>query len=208
MKRHGFWETFDSFFSGGPFDVLFDILLVVNCLLLLLVIYGGWPTPYTGPKKQESQLAFERHNDQVFDEFIRPKIEAKYNVKTLRAKTDAKDNSVNVRIETDGTGRYEEIAEDILLRLAPKILGGFGVEWSRAPDVENDGTPKDSPSGWKKGNQMRYILEFDHGSDDGGATVFFANGMRYPGPTSSDPVSPRRQEKSPQWHSNDYYNFH
>ena len=56
---------------------------------------------------------------------------------------------------------------------------------------------------------MRYILEFDHGSDDRGVTVFFANGMSYPGPTSSTPPgSARRLEKSPQWHSNDYYNFH
>ena len=204
MKQRGFWDYFDRVFNRETFY----LLVVVNTVCLLLLYAAGWQPPYTGPKKQESQLAFERHNDQVFDEFIRPKIEAKYNVKTLRAKTDAKDNSVNVRIETDGTGRYEEIAEDILLRLAPKILGGFGVEWSRAPDIGDDGEPKDPPSGWKKGNQMRYILEFDHGSDDGGATVFFANGMRYPGPTSSDPVSPRRQEKSPQWHSNDYYNFH
>ena len=207
MKRHGFWETFDSFFSGGPFDVLFDILLVVNCLLLLLVIYGGWPTPYTGPKKSESKLAFERHNDQLIDEFVRPKIEAKYNVKTLRAKTNADDHCVNILIETDGTGRYEEIAEDIL-RLAPVNMVRINVVWSRKPDIGDDGEPKDPPLDGEKRNRMRYILEFDHGSDDGGVTVFFANGMRYPGPTSSDPVSPRRQEKSPQWHSNDYYNFH
>lgn len=208
MKRHGFWETFDSFFSGGPFDVLFDILLVVNCLLLLLVIYGGWPTPYTGPKKSESKLAFERHNDRLIDEFVRPKIEAKYNVKTLRAKTNADGHCVNILIETDGTDRYEEIAEDIL-QLAPVNMVRINVAWSRKPDIGDDGEPEDPPLDGEKRNQMRYILEFDHGSDDGGVTVFFANGMRYPGPTSSTPPgSARRQENSAQWHSNDYYNFH
>lgn len=207
MKRHGFWETFDSFFSGGPFDVLFDILLVVNCLLLLLVIYGGWPTPYTGPKKSESKLAFERHNDRLIDEFVRPKIEAKYNVKTLRAKTNADGHCVNILIETDGTDRYEEIAEDIL-QLAPVNMVRINVAWSRKPDIGDDGEPEDPPLDGEKRNRMRYILEFDHGSDDGGVTVFFANGMRFPGPTSTDPGSARRQENSAQWHSNDYYNFH
>lgn len=201
MKKRGFRESFDVFFNGRQFDLLIGILLVVNCVVLLLLYAAGWPTPYTGPKKSESQLAFERHNDKVIDEFVRPRIEAKYNVKTLRAKTDADCDSVNVRIETDGTDRYEEIAEDVL-RLAPVNLNRINVAWSRKPDIGDDGEPKDPPIDGEKRNQMRYILEFDHGSDDEGVTVFFANGLRYPGPAS------RRQEQNAPWHSNDYYNFH
>ena len=200
MKKRGFRDYFDMVFNREAFY----LLVVTNTVCLLLLYALGWPHPYTGPKPREHQLNFERRNDQVIDEFVRPKIEGKYNVKTLRSKTS--DRGVNVRIETDGTGRYEEIAEDVL-RLAPGILGYGDVAWSRAPDIGDKGMPKSPQPGWNT-MQLKYILEFDHGSNDGGVTVFFANGMRYPGPTSSDPVSPRRQEKSPQWHSNDYYNFH
>ena len=177
MKKREFWEKVDRAFNRKAFFLLCVPNLV--CLLLLYAYVGRWPKAYTDTesKKLESELAFERHNDRLIDEFVRPRIEAKYNVKTLRAKTNTDGYRVNVRIETDGTGRYEEIAEDVL-RLAPVVVEG--VDWSFAPEFENDGTPKDLPFGWRKRNQMRYILEFDHGANDGGVTVFFANGERLP----------------------------
>ena len=190
MNKTGFWGEFDKFFNFPTFC----LLLVPNVVCLLLVIYFGWPPPYTGPTKpREHQLNFERHNDRIIDEFVRPKIEAKYNVKTFRAKTNSLDDSVDVRIETDGAGRYEEIAEDVL-RLAPEIQGTGDTIWSRVPAPEDDGTPKKLPPAWFQ-RKLKYILEFDHGSDDGGFTVFFANGPQYPA-------------KSTPWHSNDLYNFH
>ncbi|MBR4253591.1 MAG: hypothetical protein IKQ16_00715 [Lentisphaeria bacterium] len=189
MKKRGFWEKFDGYFDF----TIFCLLLGPNVVCLLLVIYFGWPTPYTEKKPGEFQLSFEHYNDQLIDEFVRPKIEAKYNVKTLRAKTNTMDDSVGVRIETNGTGRYEEIAEDVL-RLAPIIFGSRNDIWSREPIIEDDGTPKSPHPGWI-GRQMKYILAFDHDSDDGGITVFFANEHKYP-------------EWSTPWHSHDLYNSH
>ena len=193
MKKKGFWAVFDMFFDTPP---AFHVLLVLNSIFLMVAIELGWPTMYT-EKPREHQLNFERHNDRLLDESVRPESVTKYGLKTFRAKTktnvSVRNYSVNVRIETDGTGRYGEIAEDIL-RLAPGFLGNGDVVWSRAPDIGDKGTPNNPPSGWTT-RQLPYILEFDHGSDDGGVTVFFANGIPYPA-------------KSTPWHSNDLYNFH
>ena len=190
MKKRGFWEKIDWFFDFP----IFCLLLVPNVVCLLLVIYFGADV-YAGPNQRprEHQLNFERHNDRIIDEFVRPEIVTKYNVKTFRAKTNSLDDNVSVRIETNDTGRYEEIAEDVL-RLAPMIFGTGDIKWSREPVIGDDGTPKSPHPDWNQ-RQLKYILEFDHGSDDGGVTVFFANKHMHPA-------------KSTPWHSNDLYNFH
>jgi len=191
MKETGFWGVFDKLFDTP----LFDVLLVINAMLLLLVFNSEWPTMYTPGKPLEHVQAFNRHHDRIIDEFVRPKIEEQYNVKTFRAKTNpTKASGVYILIETDGTGRYEEIAEDVL-RLAPVLQTRIDVSWPRVPDIGDDGEPNDPPLAEEKRPQLKYILEFDHGSDDGGFTVFFANGHRYP-------------KWSTPWHSNDLYNFH
>jgi hypothetical protein len=155
MKKLSFWEKIDAVFGIGTFLLL--LLLDLPFLLVPLMLHR-YDAARTARIEQTEGAA-----DRLVNEFIRPEIEAKYETKAFRAKN--RFNNAAIRIETDGTGQYAEIAEDIL-RLAAET------------DVRSELTPEEQGS--VQDLRLSYILEFDHSSDDGGFTVFCANRHGHP----------------------------
>ena len=156
MKKLTFREKIDGIFGIGTFLLL--LLLDLPFLLVPLMLHR-----YDAARTARIAL-HERTADRLVNEFIRPEIEAKYETKAFRVKSRA-GSSTAIRIETDGAGRYAEITEDIL-RLAVET------------DVRGKLTPEEQGS--VQDLRRSYTLEFDHTSEDGGFTVFCANGHGHP----------------------------
>ena len=156
MKKLTFWEKIDAVFTVGTFALL--LLLDLPFLLVPLMLFR-----YDNDRK-DGIIRAERTTDRLVNELIRPEIETKYKTKVFRVKNRI-GSSTAIRIETDGAKQYAGIAEDIL-RLAAET------------DVRGRLTPEEQ--GTVQDLRQSYILEFDHASEDGGMTVFCANGHGHP----------------------------
>ena len=156
MKKLTFWEKIDAVFTVGTFALL--LLLDLPFLLVPLMLFR-----FDNDRTARIERT-ERTADRLVDELIRPEIETKYKTKVFRVKNRV-GSSTAIRIETDGAERYAGIAEDIL-RLAAET------------DVRGRLTPEEQ--GTVQDLRQSYILEFDHASEDGGMTVFCANGHGHP----------------------------
>ena len=156
MKKLTFWEKIDAVFTVGTFALL--LLLDLPFLLVPLMLFR-----FDNDRTARIERT-ERTADRLVDELIRPEIETKYKTKVFRVKNRV-GSSTAIRIETDGAKRYAGIAEDIL-RLAAET------------DVRGRLTPEEQ--GTVQDLRQSYILEFDHASEDGGMTVFCANGHGHP----------------------------
>ena len=156
MKKLTFWEKIDGVFDIGTFLLLLLLDLPFLLVPLMLIRYDN--------DRKDGIALHERASDRLINKFIRPEIETKYKTKVFRVKNRV-GSSTAIRIETDGAKRYAGIAEDIL-RLAAEadVRGGL--------TPEEQGTVQDL--------RQSYILEFDHASEDGGMTVFCANGHGHP----------------------------
>ena len=156
MKKLTFWEKTDAVFTVGTFALL--LLLDLPFLLVPLMLFR-----FDNDRTARIERT-ERTADRLVDGLIRPEIETKYKTTVFRVKNRV-GSITAIRIETDGAERYAGIAEDIL-RLAAET----DVRGSLTP--EEQGTVQDL--------RQSYILEFDHASEDGGMTVFCANGHGHP----------------------------
>lgn len=156
MKKLTFWEKIDAVFTVGMFALL--LLLDLPFLLVPLMLFRFDNDRTTRIERTE------RTADRLVDGLIRPEIETKYKTKVFRVKNRV-GSSTAIRIETDGAKQYAGITEDIL-RLAAET----DVRGKLKP--EEQGTVQDL--------RQSYILEFDHNSDEGGMTVFCANGHGHP----------------------------
>ena len=155
MKKLTFWEKIDGVFGVGTFLLLLLLDLPFLLVPLMLIRYDN--------DRKDGIERTERTTERLVNELIRPEIETKYKTKAFRVKS--RFNNAAIRIETDGAGQYAGITEDIL-RLASET------------DVRGRLTPEEQ--GTVQDLRQSYILEFDHGSDDGGVTVFCANGHGHP----------------------------
>lgn len=156
MKKLTFWEKIDAVFTVGTFALL--LLLDLPFLLVPLMLFR-----FDNDRTARIERT-ERTADRLVDELIRPEIETKHKTKVFRVKNRI-GSSTAIRIETDGAEQYAGIAEDIL-RLAAET------------DVRGRLTPEEQ--GTVQDLRQSYILEFDHASEDGGMTVFCANGHGHP----------------------------
>ncbi len=156
MKKLTFWEKIDAIFTVGTFALL--LLLDLPFLLVPLMLFR-----YDNDRTARIERT-ERTTERLVNELIRPEIETKYKTKVFRVKNRV-GSSTAIRIETDGAKQYAGITEDIL-RLAAET----DVRGKLKP--EEQGTVQDL--------RQSYILEFDHNSDEGGMTVFCANGHGHP----------------------------
>ena len=156
MKKLTFWEKIDAVFTVGTFALL--LLLDLPFLLVPLMLFR-----FDNDRTARIERT-ERTADRLVDELIRPEIETKYKTKVFRVKNRV-GSITAIRIETDGAEQYAGIAEDIL-RLAAET------------DVRGRLTPEEQ--GTVQDLRQSYILEFDHASEDGGMTVFCANGHGHP----------------------------
>ncbi len=156
MKKLTFWEKIDAVFTVGTFALL--LLMDLPFLLVPLMLFR------CDNDRTARIERTERTADRLVDELIRPEIETKYKTKVFRVKNRV-GSSTAIRIETDGTKQYAGIAEDIL-RLAAET------------DIRGRLTPEEQ--GTVQDLRQSYILEFDHASEDGGMTVFCANGHGHP----------------------------
>ena len=156
MKKLTFWEKIDAVFTVGTFALL--LLLDLPFLLVPLMLFRS-------DNDRTARIErTERTADRLVDGLIRPEIETKYKTKVFRVKNRV-GSITAIRIETDGAKQYAGIAEDIL-RLASET------------DVRGRLTPEEQ--GTVQDLRQSYILEFDHASEDGGMTVFCANGHGHP----------------------------
>ena len=156
MKKLTFWEKIDALFTVGTFALL--LLLDLPFLLVPLMLFR-----FDNDRTARIERT-ERTADRLVDGLIRPEIETKYKTKVFRVKNRV-GSITAIRIETDGAEQYAGIAEDIL-RLASET------------DVRGRLTPEEQ--GTVQDLRQSYILEFDHASEDGGMTVFCANGHGHP----------------------------
>ena len=156
MKKLTFWEKIDAIFTVGTFALL--LLLDLPFLLVPLMLFR-----FDNDRTARIERT-ERTTERLVNELIRPEIETKYKTKVFRVKNRV-GSSTAIRIETDGAKQYAGITEDIL-RLAAET----DVRGKLKP--EEQGTVQDL--------RQSYILEFDHNSDEGGMTVFCANGHGHP----------------------------
>ena len=156
MKKLTFWEKIDAVFTVGTFALL--LLLDLPFLLVPLMLFR-----FDNDRTARIERT-ERTADRLVDELIRPEIETKYKTKVFRVKNRV-GSSTAIRIETDGAKQYAGIAEDIL-----RLAAGTDVRGKLKP--EEQGSVQDL--------RQSYILEFDHTSEDGGMTVFCANGHEHP----------------------------
>jgi len=156
MKKLTFWEKINAIFTVGTFALL--LLLDLPFLLVPLMLFR-----YDNHRK-DGIIRAERTTERLVNELIRPEIETKYKTKVFRVKNRV-GSSTAIRIETDGAKQYAGIAEDIL-RLAAET------------DVR--GKLKPEEQGSVQDLRQSYILQFDHTSEDGGMTVFCANGHGHP----------------------------
>lgn len=156
MKKLTFWEKIDAVFTVGTFALL--LLLDLPFLLVPLMLFR-----FDNDRTARIERT-ERTADRLVDGLIRPEIETKYKTKVFRVKNRV-GSITAIRIETDGAEQYAGIAEDIL-RLAAET------------DVRGRLTPEEQ--GTVQDLRQSYILEFDHASEDGGMTVFCANGHGHP----------------------------
>lgn len=156
MKKLTFWEKIDAVFTVGTFALL--LLLDLPFLLVPLMLFR-----FDNDRTARIERT-ERTADRLVNELIRPEIETKYKTKVFRVKNRV-GSITAIRIETDGAEQYAGIAEDIL-RLASET------------DVRGRLTPEEQ--GTVQDLRQSYILEFDHASEDGGMTVFCANGHGHP----------------------------
>ena len=156
MKKLTFWEKIDALFTVGTFALL--LLLDLPFLLVPLMLFR-----FDNDRTARIERT-ERTADRLVNELIRPEIETKYKTKVFRVKNRV-GSITAIRIETDGAEQYAGIAEDIL-RLASET------------DVRGRLTPEEQ--GTVQDLRQSYILEFDHASEDGGMTVFCANGHGHP----------------------------
>lgn len=152
MKKLTFWEKIDAVFTVGTFALLLLLDLPFLLVPLILIRYDN--------HRKDGIIRTERTTERLVNELIRPEIETKYKTKVFRVKSRV-GSITAIRIETDGTKQYAGIAEDIL-RLAAET------------DVR--GKLKPEEQGSVQDLRQSYILEFDHTSEDGGMTVFCANG--------------------------------
>ena len=156
MKKLTFWEKIDALFTVGTFALL--LLLDLPFLLVPLMLFR-----FDNDRTARIERT-ERTADRLVNGLIRPEIETKYKTKVFRVKNRV-GSITAIRIETDGAEQYAGIAEDIL-RLASET------------DVRGRLTPEEQ--GTVQDLRQSYILEFDHASEDGGMTVFCANGHGHP----------------------------
>ena len=156
MKKLTFWEKIDALFTVGTFALL--LLLDLPFLLVPLMLFR-----FDNDRTARIERT-ERTADRLVDGLIRPEIETKYKTKVFRVKNRV-GSITAIRIETDGAEQYAGIAED-MLRLASET------------DVRGRLTPEEQ--GTVQDLRQSYILEFDHASEDGGMTVFCANGHGHP----------------------------
>ena len=156
MKKLTFWEKIDAVFTVGTFALL--LLLDLPFLLVPLMLFR-----FDNDRTARIERT-ERTADRLVDGLIRTEIETKYKTKVFRVKNRV-GSITAIRIETDGANQYAGIAEDIL-RLAAET------------DVRGRLTPEEQ--GTVQDLRQSYILEFDHASEDGGMTVFCANGHGHP----------------------------
>lgn len=156
MKKLTFWEKIDAVFTVGTFALL--LLLDLPFLLVPLMLFR-----FDNDRTARIERT-ERTADRLVDGLIRPEIETKYKTTVFRVKNRV-GSITAIRIETDGAKQYAGIAEDIL-RLASET------------DLRGRLTPEEQ--GTVQDLRQSYILEFDHASEDGGMTVFCANGHGHP----------------------------
>ncbi len=156
MKKLTFWEKIDAVFTVGTFALL--LLMDLPFLLVPLMLFR-----FDNDRTARIERT-ERTADRLVDGLIRPEIETKYKTKVFRVKNRV-GSITAIRIETDGANQYAGIAEDIL-RLAAET------------DVRGRLTPEEQ--GTVQDLRQSYIFEFDHASEDGGMTVFCANGHGHP----------------------------
>lgn len=156
MKKLTFWEKIDAIFTVGTFALL--LLLDLPFLLVPLMLFR-----FDNDRTARIERT-ERTTERLVNELIRPEIETKYKTKVFRVKNRV-GSSTAIRIETDGAKQYAGITEDIL-RLTAET------------DVRGRLTPEEQST--VQDLRQSYILEFDHNSDEGGMTVFCANGHGHP----------------------------
>ena len=159
MKKLPFWETIDAAFTVGTFALL--LLLDLPFLLVPLMLFR-----FDNDRTARIERT-ERTTERLVNELIRPEIETKYKTKAFRVKS--RFNSASVRVETDGAGQYAGITEDFLELTA----------YADTVDFRRDRLTPEERADSTSYLQLEYVLEFDHGSEDGGVTVFCTNRHRH-----------------------------
>ena len=160
MKKLSFWEKIDGIFGIGTFVLL--LLLDLPFLLVPLMLHR-----YDAARTARIERT-EGAADRLVNKFIRPEIETKYKTKAFRAKSRL--GIASVRVETDGAGQYAGITEDILELTA----------YADTVDFRRDRLTPEERADSTSYLQLEYVLEFDHNTEDGGFTVFCANGHGHP----------------------------
>lgn len=162
MKKLTFWEKIDGVFGIGTF-----LLLLLMDLVFLLPTVALFHYDLARKDQIEHLSRISRTNDRLINEVIRPEIETKYKTKAFRVKS--RFNSASVRVETDGAGQYAGITEDFLELTA----------YADTVDFRRDRLTPEERADSTSYLQLEYVLEFDHGSEDGGVTVFCTNRHRH-----------------------------